>query len=151
MMGIDCLGLFTLYVDVLAVIVEVSRLPWCLLKCHFGFVPSIQVCHVKAMCAKKAIESMRSLRVNLPMTPGTPELPTPPWHKDVVDSIIGEKGGMDGCSDESEVVNPVACLKLLLVRLQYLWLIVIALISLFAVDHCLCPLLHSAITQHSLL
>jgi len=51
MMGIDCLGLFTLYVDVLAVIVEVSRLPWCLLKCHFGFVPSIQVHCVKAMCA----------------------------------------------------------------------------------------------------
>src|SRR5260370_1066021 len=41
MMGINCLGLFTLYIDVLAVIVKVSQLPRCLLKCHFGFVPSI--------------------------------------------------------------------------------------------------------------
>src|SRR5260370_10134088 len=120
MMGINCLGLFTLYVDVLTVIVKVSQLPQCLLKHHFGFVPSIQVCHVKAMCAKKAIESVRSLRVDLPMTPGSPELPTPMWHKDVVDLIIGKKGGVDGCSDESEVVNPVTHLKLLLVHLQYL-------------------------------
>src|SRR5260370_31027140 len=124
-----------------------NSLPWHLLKHHFGFIPSIQVHHVKAMCAvKKAIKSMRSSLVNWPMTPGTPELPTPAWHKDVVDSIIGEKGGVDGCSDESEVVNPVTCLKLLLVHLQYLWLIVITLISLFAVDHCFHLLLHSADT-----
>src|SRR5260370_9029502 len=149
MMGIDCLGLFTLYVDVLAVIVKVSQLPRCLLKCHFGFIPSIQVRCVKAMCVKKAIESMRSLRVNSPMTPGSPELPTPMWHKDVVDSIIGEKGGVDGCSDESEVVNPVACLKLLLGCLQYLWLIVIALISLFAVDHCFPHFTHSQLMHNT--
>src|SRR5260370_24431759 len=149
MMGISCLGLFTLYVDVLTVIVEVSQLPWCLLKCHFGFIPSIQVHHVKAMCAKKAIKSVRSSRVNSPMTPGSPELPTPTWHKDVVDSIIGEKGGVDGCSNESEVVNPVAHLKLLLVCLQYLWLIVIALISLFAVDHCFPHFTHSQLMHNT--
>src|SRR5260370_28777449 len=149
MMGIDCLGLFTLYVDVLAVIAKVSQLPWCLLKCHFGFVPSIQVCHVKAMCVKKAIKSMRSSRVNSPMTPGSPELPTSMWHKNVVDSIIGKKGGVDACSDESEVVNPVTCLKLLLVHLQYLWLIVIALISLFAVDHCFPHFTHSQLMHNT--
>src|SRR5260370_8298696 len=149
MMGIDCLGLFTLYVDVLTVIVEVSRLPQCLLKLHFGFIPSIQVCCVKAMCVKKAIKSMRSLRVNLPMTPGSPELPTPTWHKDVVDLIIGEKGGVDGCSNESEVVNPVTHLKLLLVHLQYLWLIVITLISLFAVDHSFPHFTHSQLLHNT--
>src|SRR5260370_29056719 len=149
MVGINCLGLFTLYVDVLTVIVEVSRLSWCLLKCHFGFVPSIQVHCVKAMCVKKAIKSMRSSRVNLPMTPGSPELPTPTWHKDVVDLIIGEKGGVDGCSDKSEVVNPVTHLKLLLVHLQYLWLIVIELISLFAVVHCFPLFTHSQVIHNT--
>ena len=124
-------------------------MPQCLLKYHYGFIPSIQVCHIKAMCVKKSIESVRSSRVNLPMTPGTPELPTPAWHKDVVDLIIGKKGGVDGCSDKSEVVNPVACLKLLLVHLQYLWLIVIALILLFAADHCFPHFTHSQVMHNT--
>src|SRR5260370_41637594 len=98
MMGIDCLGLFTLYVDVLAVIAKVSQLPWCLLKCHFGFVPSIQVCHVKAMCVKKAIKSMRSSSVYSPMTPGSPEIPTSMCHQNFVHSIIGTKAQVDGLS-----------------------------------------------------
>src|SRR5260370_31786118 len=67
----------------------------------------------------------------------------------MVDSIIGKKGGVDGCSDESEVVNPVTCLKLLLVHLQYLWLIVIALISLFAVDHCFPHFTHSQLMHNT--
>src|SRR5260370_27357898 len=100
-------------------------------------------------CVRKRLSRVRSLRVNLPMTPGSPELPTTAWHKDVVDSIIGEKGGVDGCSDESEVVNPVAHLKLLLVHLQYLWLIVITLISLFAVDHCFPHFTHSQLMHNT--
>ncbi len=81
------------------------------------------------MCAaKKAIETVRSSRMNSPTTPGAPELPTAPWHKRIVDSIIGEKGGMEGCGDGSKFVNPVARLKLLLVRLQLLWIMIIALV-----------------------
>src|SRR5260370_17170946 len=67
----------------------------------------------------------------------------------MVDSIIGKKGGVDGCSDESEVVNPVTCLKLVLVHLQYLWLIVITLISLFAVDHCFPHFTHSQLMHNT--
>src|SRR5260370_40250639 len=53
------------------------------------------------------------------------------------------------CSNKSEVVNPVTHLKLLLVHLQYLWLIVIALISLFAVDHCFPHFTHSQLMHNT--
>ncbi len=128
MMGIDCLDFFTLYVGVLAVVVESmsDTLPG---RLSATFIPSIQVRRIKAMCAaKKAIENVRSSRTNSPTIPGTPELPTPPRHTRIVDSIIGEKGGVDWCGDGSKFVNPVTRLKLLLVRLQYLWMMIIALV-----------------------
>ena len=123
MMGIDCLALFTLYVGVLAVVVEVGHCEVHSLVTYLSAIPASsfpQVRRIKAMCAaKRAIESVRSSRANSPTTPRAPELPTAPWHKRVVDSIIGEKGGVEGSTDGSKVVNPVARLKLLLVRLRY--------------------------------
>ncbi|KAF8327732.1 hydroxymethylglutaryl-coenzyme A reductase-domain-containing protein [Cantharellus anzutake] len=95
-MGIDCFALFTMYVGILAVVVEVRR--------------------IKAMRAtKKAIESSRSSRASSPIITTSPVSPTAPWHKRMIDSVIGEKGGVDGSSDGNKPVNPVARLKLLLI------------------------------------
>ncbi|KAF8315415.1 hypothetical protein DL93DRAFT_906082 [Clavulina sp. PMI_390] len=93
LLTLDCLGLFSIYVGVLAIMVEVRR--------------------IRAMrTAHKVMASARSSRASSPI-PSSPETVSVPLSKRIVDSVFGAKGG-DTIPEDKNAVNPVNRLKLLL-------------------------------------
>lgn len=123
--ALDCVGLFTLYVSVLAVVVEVRRIRAMRVARRVALStrssrassPTLSLSEFGASSFSHSYSSSsNNYNGNAPAgATATPVVQRQPLHSRIVDTVFGQKGVNDTVSEEKKPVNPLTRLKLLLV------------------------------------